>query len=103
MPINDDIISKLERMSGGNLTLGRLLNAIRLGEEKTLIEFSALLKVSSQYLSDLEHGRRFASPKAAVNYAKKLKYSPEQFLRLCLQDLLDREGLSMLVEVKKAA
>jgi transcriptional regulator with XRE-family HTH domain len=77
----------------GKLTLGSLLLAIRQGEEMTQIEFAKLLGVSKQYLCDLEHGRRFVSPKAAAEYAKKLGYSSQQFVKLCLQDLVDRDGL----------
>ncbi len=61
-----------------------------------------MLGVSKQYLCDLERGRRFASPKAAAAYAIKLGYSEEQFVRLCLQDMVDRDGISLHVDVKTA-
>jgi hypothetical protein len=35
----------------------------------------------------------------ASKYAKILGYSREQFIRLSLQDLLDREGLNVQVEI----
>ncbi len=101
--INANTLRKLEKITGQKLTLGGILSAIRQGDEKTLQEFADILDISKQYLSDLEHGRRYASPKAAVEYAKKLGYSPEQFLRLCLQDIIDRDHLNMLVDIKKAA
>jgi DNA-binding XRE family transcriptional regulator len=87
----------------GKLSLGSLLLAIRQGEENTQVEFANILGVSRQYLCDLEHGRRFASPKAAAAYAIKLGYSQKQFVRLCLQDLVDRDGLSLVIEVQNAA
>src|SRR3990167_3271047 len=87
----------------GKLTLGSLLLSIRQGEEMTQVEFAKLLGVSKQYLCDLEHGRRFASPKAAAFYASKLGYSPRQFVRLCLQDLVDRDGLNLIIGVQDAA
>jgi len=31
---------------------------------------------------------------------EKLGYSQEQFIRLALQDMLDREGLKVTVEIK---
>ena len=101
--INADTIHALENITGEQLSLGNLLSAIRQGEGKTLVEFAALLSISRQYLCDLEHGRRFASPKAAVAYAPILGYSKEQFLRLCLQDMVNRDQLHVIVEVKKAA
>ena len=67
------------------------------------LDFAKLLKISRQYLCDVEHGRRFVSPKAAADFAKKLGYSPQQFVRLCLQDLVDREGLKLKIDVKIAA
>ncbi|MES2217320.1 MAG: helix-turn-helix transcriptional regulator [Pseudomonadota bacterium] len=92
----------LAAISGKSLTLNNLLLAIRQGDELTQIEFAKILGVSKQYLCDLEHNRRFASPKAAEGFALKLGYSPQQFVRLCLQDLIVREGMKFLVEVKAA-
>ncbi|EKD72716.1 MAG: hypothetical protein ACD_45C00605G0005 [uncultured bacterium] len=92
----------LERISGKRLTLGNLLLAIREGEEMTQVEFAKLLGISNRYLCDLEHARRFASPSAAEEYAKKLGYSSQQFVRLCLQDLMEREGIHFIVDVKAA-
>lgn len=93
----------LEKLSGSKLTLGNLLLSIRQGEEMLQVEFAKSLHVSRQYLCDLEHGRRFASPKAAAAYAKKLGYSQKQFVRLCLQDLVDRDGLDLKIDVQNAA
>ncbi len=100
---NADVLKKLQKMSGKTLTLGNLLWSIREGENLTLVEFSQLLGVSKQYLCDLEKGRRFTSPKAAAEYAIKLGYSKKQFVRLCLQDLLDREDIHLIVELKDKA
>ena len=59
--------------------------------------------ISRQYVCDLEHGRRGVSPGMAAKLAKKLKYSEEQFIRLSLQDELDRAGLPFEVDVARAA
>ncbi|MGQ3887558.1 hypothetical protein ACQUW5_00825 [Legionella sp. CNM-1927-20] len=48
----------------------------------------------------LDYYRRFISPKMAAEFANKLGYSKKQFVRLCLQDLLDREGLDLSVSVE---
>jgi len=87
----------------GKLTLGSFLLAIRQGEEMTQVEFAELLGVSKQYICDLERGRRFASTKAASEYAKRLGYSAQQFVRLCLQDWVDRDGLNLIIDVQDAA
>src|SRR5271170_6961395 len=88
----------LETLTGSKLTLANLLLSIREGEEMSQVEFAKLLGVSRQYLCDIEHGRRFVSPKAAAAYAKKLRYSQQQFVRLCLQDLVDRDGLDLKID-----
>ena len=66
------------------------------------IEFAKMLGISKQNLCDVERGRRFVSLKAAARFAKKLGYAPDQFIRLALQDLVNREGIAFIVEVKAA-
>jgi hypothetical protein len=39
----------------------------------------------------------------AAKFAKKLGYSSKHFVRLCLQGLLNRDGLALLVDVQNAA
>ena len=100
--INKKIVDKLESITGERLTLGSLLKAIRLGEEMTQENFSTLLAISKQYLCDIEKGRRLISPKLAAKYADKLGYSKNQFIRLCLQDILERDGFHMNVSIEAA-
>ncbi len=93
-------IQLLENSSDEKLCLGRYLWAIREGEEMTQTAFGKLIGVSRQYICDLENGRRFVSPKAAAKFARTLGYSEEQFVRLCLQDLIEREGINAEIDVK---
>ncbi len=95
-----DYISSL---TGGKLTLGGLLLSIRQGEKISQVNFAKQLGISRQNLCDIEHSRRFVSPKAAAEYANKLGYSKNQFVRLCLQDLLDRDDLYLTVDVQETA
>jgi transcriptional regulator with XRE-family HTH domain len=97
-----DAMKFLEKIAG-KLTLPGLLMGIRQGEELSQVEFAKLLGVSRQYLCDIEHDRRAISPKAAAAFAKKLGYSPQQFVRLCLQDLVNRDGLKLKIDVQDAA
>ncbi len=99
---NDNLISELENIAGRKLTLGSLIKSIRLGEEKGQKEFAELLGISKQYLCDIEKGRRSISPKSAASYAKKLGYSSKHFIRLCLQDILERDGFHMTVHIEAA-
>ncbi len=78
----------LEKLMGEKLTFSSLLHSIRLGEELTQTEFANILGISKQYLCDIEKGRRFVSPKTAVEFAEILGLSEAQFVRLCLQDIL---------------
>lgn len=103
MNINNKITNKsikaIEKITGEKLTLGKLIWAIRVSEDITQIEFAKKLNISKQHLCDLEHNRKKISPKLAATYAKKLEFSKEQFIRLCLQDLVDRDGLNVSVEI----
>ncbi len=83
----------------GPLTLGNLLHSIRLGEELSQVEFAFKLGISKQNLCDIEHERRFVSPKMAEEFSKRTGYSSAQFVRLCLQDMLKRDGIHYEVEL----
>ena len=96
-------LKTLEKISGHKLTFGRLLSSIRQGEEESQISFAGKLEISKQYLCDLERGRRFPSVGAAAEYARKLGYAESQFVRLCLQDMVDKEGLGLEVSISALA
>ena len=98
-----ETLNYLESLMGKRPTIGDYLLAIRQGEELSQVEFSKLLGISRQNLCDIEHNRRFISPKLAADFSNKLGYSKKQFIRLCLQDLLNREGFNLLVELQNAA
>ena len=98
-----ETLQYLEGLMGEKLTLGSFILAIRQGEELSQVEFAKLLGVSRQVLCDIEHGRRIISPKKAAEYAKLLGYSKNQFVRLCLQDMIDRDHLGLTVEIEDAA
>ena len=98
-----ETLAYLESLIGKRLTFGDHLSAIRQGDEMTQVDFAKRLGVSRHYLCDIEHNRRYVSPKAAAEFAEKLGYSSKQFVRFCLQDILDREGLALLVDIQNAA
>lgn len=99
---NEKTLSALSEISGKKLTLGNFLWAIRMADEISQADFAKTLGVSRQYLCDIERGRRFISPKVAAGFAEVLGYSVQQFVRLCLQDIVDRDGVSVHIEVKAA-
>ena len=97
-----DAMHILVKMTGEKLTLGNVISAIRQGEDWTQAELADILGVSRHYVCDLEQGRRMVSPKTAETFAIKLGYSPTQFVRLCLQDVLDKQGLHYQLDVQVA-
>lgn len=98
-----ETLTILENIMGEKLTLGSFVLAIRQGEELSQVEFAKTLGVSRQVLCDIEHGRRIISPKKAAEFADLLGYSKKQFVRLCLQDMIDRDRLGLIVEIENAA
>ncbi|MFW7382158.1 MAG: helix-turn-helix domain-containing protein [Oligoflexus sp.] len=101
MSTKSKAMNALEGMTGGPLTLGELLCSIREGEEMTITVFAENLGISRSHLNDIEKGNKSVSPQKAAEYAQILGYSEQQFVRLALQDLLNRYELPYLVEVTK--
>lgn len=101
MSTKSKAMKALEGLSGGPLTLGELIWSIREGEEMTMTAFAAELGISRSHLNDIEKGNKPVSPQKAVEYASILGYSEQQFVRLALQDLLNRYELPYSVEVTK--
>lgn len=100
---SQESLDYIDSLTGGKLTLGNLLLSLRQCEHLSQVDFAKQLGISRQNLCDIERHRRFVSPKMAAEYADKLGYSKNQFVRLCLQDLLDRDQLCMTVDIKEAA
>jgi transcriptional regulator with XRE-family HTH domain len=86
----------------GPLTLGRAISAIRKCEEFTQVEFANKLGISRAHLCDIEKGRKMVSPALAAKYARALGESESQFVRLALQDELERAGLHYSVHLEAA-
>lgn len=92
----------LERLAGGPLTLGRLVAAIREGEESSLAEFAKTLGISRSHLCDIEKGRKPVSAAKAAEMARALGYDEKQFVQLAVQDSLRRAGLHFGVKIEAA-
>jgi len=92
----------LENIAGRPLTLGGLLESIRLSEDMSQAEFSKKLRISPSHLCDIEKGRKVVSPERAARFAKILGRSERQFVRLALQELVNEAGLKMKVDVAAA-
>ncbi len=92
----------LENVAGRPLTLGGLLESIRLSEEMSQVVFAEKLGISASHLCDIEKGRKVVSPERAARFAKILGRSQQQFVRLALQGLVDEAGLKMKVDIAAA-
>lgn len=99
-PKSDKSLAFLESLTEKKMTLGNLLSSIRECDELSQTAFAKKLKISRQYLCDVERGRRIVSTKAAAEFAKKLGYSPMQFIRLAIQDELYKNGFHFDVEIR---
>jgi len=100
--VRSNAMAFLEKLSGGPLTLAKLLRSIREGEAMTQAEFAEKLGISKQHLSHIENGRKVVSPERAARWAAVLGYAGTQFVRLALQDELHRAGLRYTVSVDAA-
>jgi transcriptional regulator with XRE-family HTH domain len=92
--------SKFMEKIAGPLTLGSLLSSIRLCQENTQVEFAQKLGMSKAQLCDIEKGRKTVSPLLAAKYAAILGESESQFVRLAMQDALQRAGLHYSVHLE---
>jgi transcriptional regulator with XRE-family HTH domain len=97
-----DAVRFLEKLTGGPVTLGRFLEAVRVGDELTQPAFAKRLGLSRSHLNDIEKGRKAVSPERAARFAKILGYSEARLVKLALQDLVNRGGLKLHVDVKAA-
>lgn len=98
-----DAVKLLEKLSGGPLTLGGLIESIRLSDEISQVKFAEKIGISKSHLCDIEKGRKPVSALRAAGFAKILGYSPEQFVRLALQDEISRSGLHLKITVEAAS
>ena len=99
--MSDKSIGLIEKITRKKMTLGNFLWSIRECEEMSQVEFSKLLGVSRQYLCDMEHNRRIVSAKAAADFARKLGYSPLHFVKLAIQDELNKSGLHLDIQINE--
>lgn len=86
----------------GPVTLGGMLWSLRMCDEISQAEFAATLGVSRSHLCDVEKGRKVVSPERAAAWAETLGFPPTVFVKLALQEQLDRAGVKMNVEVEAA-
>jgi len=97
-----DAMEFLEELTGGPLTFGEALAAVRDRENISQTELARKAGVRRSTICDLEKGRRLPSPELAARYAKILRHSEKQFIRLALQDQLRKAGIKYQVNLEAA-
>ena len=96
-----DALELLESLHGP-MTLGDMLWSLRTCDEISQAEFAKTLGVSRSHLCDVEKGRKVVSAERAAAWAKILGFPPTVFVKLALQEQLDRAGVKMNVQVEAA-
>ena len=85
----------MENISGGPLTISGIIKSLRECDEISQKDFAALLGISKQNLCDIEKGRKAVTPSRAAIFAQKLGYPLTAFIRIALQEELDRAGVKL--------
>ncbi len=93
----------LEKISGGPLTISGILKSLRECEKISQKDFASQLGISKQNLCDIEKGRKAVAPSRAAIFAQKLGYPPTAFIRIALQEELDRAGVKLNIASVDAA
>jgi transcriptional regulator with XRE-family HTH domain len=97
-----DAAKFLDELTGRPLTFGDALAAIRKCEDMSQAELARRAGVTRSTICDLEKGRRLPSPELAARYARILRHSDKQFVRLALQDQLRKAGIKYQVTLVAA-
>ena len=92
----------LDDLIGDPMTFADTLRTVRECDEISQAEVARRLGISRAHVCDIEKGRKLVSPERAAKFAKALGHSPQQFVRLALQDQIHAAGLAMKVTVEAA-
>jgi len=103
-PRSEGSVDALELLESlyGPVTLGGMISSLRMCDEISQSEFARRLGVSRSHLCDVEKGRKLVSPERAAAWAKILGFPSTVFVKLVLQEQLDRAGVKMSVQVEAA-
>ena len=80
-------------------TLGQIVRSLRECDEISQVLLAEKLKVSRQFLSDVEHDRKVVGIDFAKKLSKVMGYPIEAFLQPLFNSDLKRAGINCYVEV----
>lgn len=92
----------LTRLRGRELSFGEMIESLREADAVAQTTLARKLKISRAHLCDVEKGRRSVTPERAIQFAKALGYSVDQFVAVALEDQLRRAGLHRKVRLEAA-
>lgn len=95
-------IKTLEKMRGGPLTFGRMIESIRKCHDISQVELAKKMNISKAHLCDIEKGRRVVTLARAMQFAKALQYSPTVFATIVLEDQAREVGLKVKISLVAA-
>lgn len=75
------------------MTLGMLMRAFREAEDVSQVDLAERLKVSKQFLSDVENNRKKVGIAFIQKFSTEFGFSPDTFLRVYLRDQLRDAGM----------
>ena len=92
----------MDQVIGTPITLGSVMESLRLAEEKTQSAYAKKLGISQTHLSQIETGYKMVGPERAKKFAKILGYSEVSFVQLSIQDMFVKLGINMKVILEAA-
>lgn len=92
----------LDKAIGSSMTFGSNLEAIRMSDSKSQVQFAKKLGISQAHLSQIEKGLKAVSAERAQKFAKILGYSEITFVELALCDQLKKAGIKMKIHLEAA-
>ncbi len=100
---NGSSASKLEKeLLGGPLTFGAAVESLRLRDGLSQAGLAKKLKLSRQYVCDVEKGRRLVSLEQAARFAKAFGHPPAVLVTLSVRDSIRQSGLKLRVQIEAA-
>ncbi|MEY4615167.1 MAG: hypothetical protein RJB66_127 [Pseudomonadota bacterium] len=96
-------LTKTLRKELGAISFGGFLRSARTMKDKTQKEMADFLGIAKGTLCDIEKGRQNVSVELAAKIAKKCGLSEAMAVECAVRDQLNKYGLKLKVEIKKAA
>jgi len=98
---NKEFVSaiKATQKTHDKMTFGSLIRSLRICDEISQIDLAKKLKVSRQFLNDVEHNRKEIGICFAKKVADTLGYSVAPMIELLIRDQLKKQKLNYTVSL----